>query len=108
MVKAPQSAYKRRYSDAQRMTTMTQLCTHCGLHINIIHHSPWILFVKKILCDCGFSGVLQSQTISTIIDLFNNNMLQRLRDQLIQQWNFDIDNSLKSINFRMLKLSFER
>ena len=36
-----------------------------SLHTNIIYHSPWILFVKKILCDCGFSGVLQNQTIPT-------------------------------------------
>ena len=107
-VKASQSAYKRRYSDAQRMTTMTQLCTYCGLHTNNIYHSPWILFVKKIPCDGGFSGVWQSQTIPTIIDPFNNNILQRLRDQLIQQWKSDIANSPKSIHFRMLKLSFER
>ena len=56
-----------------------------SLHSNNIYHSPWILFVKKILCDCGFSGVWQSQTIPTGIDLFNNNILQPLRDQFIQQ-----------------------
>ena len=53
-------------------------------------------------------GVLQSQTIPTGIDLFNNNILQRLRDQFTQQWNSDIDNSPKSINFRMFKLNFEK
>ena len=79
-----------------------------NLHTNNIYHSPWILFVKKILCDCGFSRVWQSQTIPTGIDLFNNNILQRLRDQFIQQWNSDIDNSPKSLNFRMFKLNFGR
>ena len=68
-----------------------------SLHINNIYHSLWILFGKKILCDCGFSGVWRSQTISTRIDRFNK-ILQRLRDQFIQQWNFDINNSPKSIN----------
>ena len=58
--------------------------------------------------DCGFSGVWQSQTFPTGIDLFNNNILQRLRDQFIQQWNSDIDNSPKSIHFGMFKLTFER
>ena len=52
--------------------------------------------------------VWRSQTIPTGIDLFNNNILQRLRDQFIQQWNSDIDNSPKSNNFRMFKLNFER
>ena len=28
-----------------------------NLHTNNIYHSLWILFVKKILCDYGFSGV---------------------------------------------------
>ena len=60
------------------------------------------------LSDCGFSGVWQSQTIPTGVDLFNNNMLQRLRDQFTQQWNSDIDNSPKSSNFRMFKQNFER
>ena len=76
-----------------------------NLHINNIYHS--LLFVKKIQCDTGFSGVWQSQTIPTGIDLFNNNILQRLRDQFIQQWNSDIDNSPEFINFRMLKLNFD-
>ena len=49
-----------------------------SLHTNNIYHSPWILFVKKILCDCSLSGVWQGQTIPTGIDLFNNNILQRL------------------------------
>ena len=79
-----------------------------SLHTNNIYHSLWILFVKKILCNCSFSGVWQSQTIPTGMDLFNNNILQRLRDQFIQQWNSDINNSPKSINFRMFKLNFER
>ena len=27
-----------------------------SIHTNNVYHSPWILFVKKILCDCGFWG----------------------------------------------------
>ena len=42
------------------------------------------------------------------MDLFNNNILQRLWDQFLQQSNSDIDNNPKSINFRMFKLTFER
>ena len=52
--------------------------------------------------------MLKSQTIPTGIDLFNNTLLRRLRDQFIQQLNSDIDNSPKSINFRMFKLHFEK
>ena len=78
-----------------------------SLHTNIIYHSLWILFVKQILSNCSFSGVRQSQTIPTGMDLSNNNILQRLRDQFIQQWNSDINNSPKSINFRMFKLNFD-
>ena len=44
-----------------------------SFHTNNIYHSPW-----KILCDCGFSGAWQSQTIPTGIDPINNNILQRL------------------------------
>ena len=42
------------------------------------------------------------------IYMFNNTILQRLRDQFIQQWNSDINNSPKSLNFRMFKLNFKR
>ena len=52
--------------------------------------------------------VVSRGSISTGIDLFNSHILQRLRDQFIQQWNSDIDNSPESINFRMFKLNFER
>ena len=57
---------------------------------------------------CGFSGVWQSQTFPTGIYLFNNNILQRLRDQFIQQLNSYIDTSPKFIKFRMFKLNFEK
>ena len=55
-----------------------------------------------------FIGGLAKKTIPTGIDLFKNNILQRLQDQLIQQWDSDIDNSPKSINFRIFNLNFER
>ena len=73
-----------------------------------MYHSPWILFVKQIVCDCGFPGVWQSQSIPTGLDWFSNNISQRLNGQFIQKYNSDIGNSPKAINYIMFKHTFQQ
>lgn len=70
--------------------------------------NPWLCSLKNILDKCGLSNVwcdhesyhYNSSWIKTTIN-------QRLRDQFLQKWHNDIQESTKGVIYRIFKTNFE-
>ena len=69
-----------------------------------IFNSKWILLVKSILNNSGFSHVWTKQDAgSGNTPSFKHTLSQRLKDQFIQSWLSDINNSSTCSNYRIFK-----
>ena len=82
---------------------------HCLLELykNNIFHSPWLMFVRDILNDCGLSYIWLSQG-EGISDIWFKNVIHSiLFDQFVAQWRSDMENSSKCDYYRNYKLKFE-
>ena len=62
----------------------------------------WILFVKQIFNECGFSNIWETELFDNV-DYLKCVIKQRLEDRFLQNWNSLIQNSLKSINYKTFK-----
>ena len=69
--------------------------------------SPWILYIRGILNDCGFPYLWLNQDLNCSVDWFKSVISNRLKDQFIQLWNETINRSGKCINYRMFKSEFK-
>jgi hypothetical protein len=67
----------------------------------------WISFIQHIFDSCGFSNIWADQT-STMSDVkwITAVIKQRLKDQYIQKWANDIDNSSKGQIYKIFKHNF--
>ena len=59
----------------------------------------WILFVKQLFNECGFSHILETEHFNNI-DYLKCVIKQRLEDQALQNWNSLVHNSPKAINYK--------
>ena len=86
----------------------------CRLLYNLdasgFYSSPWLLYVKQLLNESGFSHVWINQNTGCSVDLFKKRFKQRIYEQYLQTWSSEIFNSPKCKNYRMYKteLSYER
>ncbi len=62
----------------------------------------WHKYIKQILDDCGMSFIWNAQTVENI-NWLHANVKQTLIDQFRQFWISDIQNSSKSLNYRIFK-----
>ena len=62
----------------------------------------WILLVKQIFNECGFSNIWETELFDNV-DYLKCVIIQRLEDQFLQNWNFLVQNSPKSINYKTFK-----
>ena len=69
--------------------------------------SPWILYIRGILNDCGFPYLWLNQDLNCSVHWFKSVISNRLKDQFIQLWNETINRSGKCINYRMFKSEFK-
>ena len=69
--------------------------------------SPWILYIRGILNDCGFPYLWLNQDLNCSVDWFKSVISNRLKDQFIQLWNETINRSGKCINYRMFVSEFK-
>ncbi|MEW8542876.1 MAG: reverse transcriptase family protein [Candidatus Thiodiazotropha sp.] len=76
-----------------------------NMHKNNICKSQYIENVKSILDSCGFSGIWQSQNVINPKWL-SLAILQRLKDQYLQNWFSIVDKSSSAINYRLFKDSY--
>ena len=52
----------------------------------------WILFVKQIFNECGFSNIWETELFDNV-DYLKCVIKQRLEDQFLQNWNSLVQNS---------------
>jgi hypothetical protein len=69
--------------------------------------APLVMFLKDILDNCGLSNVWTFQNINFNIELVIAYVKLRLRDQFLQEWNNNLENSPKAMNYRLYKQIFE-
>lgn len=76
-------------------------------HVLKNYKNPWCESVKNILDDCGLSYIWQENSIN--IPWLKMKVRNILLDQFNQSWYSDVQNSPKSINYRLFKksLAFE-
>ena len=65
----------------------------------------WILFIKQIFNECGFSHICETKLFNKI-DYLKCVIKQRLEDQSLQNWNSLAHNSPKAINYKTFKTEF--
>ena len=66
----------------------------------------WILFVKQIFNECGFSNIWETELFDNV-DYLKCVIKQRLEDQFLQNWNSLVQNSPKAINYKTFKTEFK-
>jgi len=71
-----------------------------------LYHSPWITFVKNSLQNLGFADYWLNQSVQNPT-AFKNIIKNRVKDQYIQMWNEQLENSSKCSTYRMFKSVFE-
>jgi hypothetical protein len=69
--------------------------------------APWVKFVKDILDNCGLSNVWTFQNINFNTEWVIAYVKLRLRDNFLQEWNNNLKNSPKALNYRLYKQIFE-
>ena len=76
---------------------------------NYVYNHKWIVFVKSILDDAGYTHIWISQcegisiTSASVLKKYVN---ARLTDQYLQSWYTYIDNSSKASNYKLFKHTF--
>ncbi len=68
-----------------------------------VYSSPWLLYVRDIVNECGLSYAWLNQHINCDIDVFKNDIKNSIQDQFLQTWSRELFNSSKCINYRMFK-----
>ena len=65
-----------------------------NMHVANIYSSPWICAIENILNSCGFTYIWlqQCKQSDTWVDYI---LKQNIKDQFIQRWTSDINNSPK-------------
>ena len=71
---------------------------------NHVYNNKWLLFVKSILDDAGYTHIWISQCDGiTSAAVFKKYINARLTDQYLQSWYAYIDNSSKASNYKLFK-----
>ena len=80
------------------------------LHVNDLFHSDWVKTVHETLDELELSDIwLTHNTFYSQVS-FKNKVKTRLSDQFKQEWNNNVNETEKCLNYRIYKrdLSFER
>ena len=79
--------------------------------LNSGYESPWLLYIKKILDECGMSDVWISQHLlrgnKAMADHVLMSLERRLKDQFVQRWREDLDNHSSCNLYKKYKELFE-
>ena len=68
--------------------------------------SNWIITVKNLLNNCGFTEYWTNQSFPNSLNWFKETVKQRINDQYVQTWNDNVFHSGKCTNYRMFKTRF--
>ena len=84
----------------ENQTLIYRLCRQLNENHNM--QFSWILFVKQIFNECGFSNIWETELFDNV-DYLKCVIKQRLEDQFLQNWNSLVHNSPKAINYKTFK-----
>ena len=79
------------------------------LHLNGSYHSPWLMCIKKILCNSGNPNFWYDQELLTPKTLMKNVVALQLENQYLQEWDFEVNRNRKCTIYRIFKdqIAFE-
>ena len=77
-----------------------------NMHQNDKLKSQWLNNINNLLCNLGFSGMWESQTVVNAKWL-SATLKRKLQDQYIQEWSTLSNTASSSINYRLIKTNFE-
>jgi hypothetical protein len=72
------------------------------MSIKNVEHFTWLDNVKKILNECGFAYIWNTQTFVDP-NWLRLTIIRNLQDQFEQYWHSLLDNASKAINYRLFK-----
>ena len=72
------------------------------MSIKNVEHFTWLDNVKKILNECGFAYIWNTQTFVDP-NWFRLTIIRNLQDQFEQYWHSLLDDASKAINYRLFK-----
>ncbi len=70
-----------------------------------IYHSKWLLEIKNTLYECNYSMLWDNQMVSKS-DNVSKNVKKCLSNSFIQNWQTNVMNSAKCLNYRLYKTEF--
>ena len=73
------------------------------LHQNGTYNSPWLMCIKKILCDSGNPNFWSDQDLLSPKNYMKNDILLNLRDQFLQEWQVEVFQNRKCVAYRIIK-----
>ena len=79
------------------------------LHLAGSYDSPWLMSIKKILCDSGNPNFWYEQEIITPKAFLKNKVCLQLENQYLQLWQAEVNRNRICVNYRIFKdeLTFE-
>ena len=76
------------------------------LHLNGLYNSPWLMCIKKILCDSGNPNFWFQQERLAPKCFMNNVVISQLDNQFIQGWEAEVHRNRRCIAYRIFKVKF--
>ena len=73
------------------------------MHLNGSYHSPWLMSIKKILCDSGNPNFWFNQVRLTPKIFMKNIISNQLDSQYLQEWNFEINRNRRCLIYNIFK-----
>ena len=76
------------------------------LHINNSYHSPWLMCIKKILCNSGNPYFWYEQELLSPKVFMKNVVALQLEKQYLQEWEFEVNRNRKCITYIIFEDEF--
>ena len=73
------------------------------LHLDGSYNSPWLLCIKKILCDSGNRDFWTRQDYLTPKAFMKNVVCLQLKNQYLQLWQAEVNRNRKCVTYRIFK-----
>ena len=73
------------------------------LHLDGSYHSPWLMHIKKILCNTGHPNFWIDQEILAPKAFMKNVVALQQKDQYLQEWDHELYRNRKCISYRIFK-----
>ena len=73
------------------------------LHLTKSYDSPWLMCIKKILCNSGNPNFWDQQVLLAPKIFMKNVVVKQLENQYLQEWQAEVNRNRKCITYRIFK-----